>query len=125
MIEVKQNLVKAEDGIIVDLEDAFDKGIIKTDEEHYTLAYRFSDGDGIEYIKTIATYRTAGFARRAMKRLDKTGQISLGGKTNFISEADISRKRMLDMFSQYNKSLVEADGEVDWEWVEDDDDDED
>lgn len=123
MIEVKQNLVKAEDGIIVDLEDSFDKGIIKTDEEHFTLAYRFSDGDGVEYIKTIATYKTEDFARRAMKRLDKTGKISLGGKTNFISEADISRKRMLDMFSKYNKPLVEADGEVDWEWVEDEDED--
>lgn len=97
-------LIKTDDNVVIDIEEAYDYGsIVKTDDNHYTIAYWFEAG--IECMKTVATYKTRYDAFKALEKLEETGELLSDGRTTLVKEDEIMRRLVVNLFSKYNKPL--------------------
>lgn len=97
-------LIKTDDNVVIDIEEAYDYGsIVETDDNHYTIVYWFDAG--IECMKTVATYKTRHDAFKALEKLEETGELLSDGRTTLVKEDEIMRRLVVNLFSKHNKPL--------------------
>lgn len=102
-------LIKTDDGVVINTKEAEGDGgvIMHTNGNHFTIVYWF-EADGAPCMKAVATYSSEYCAFNALRKLERTGELSADGKITLEKENEIIRQFTMNLFYKYNQPLYNA-----------------